>query len=159
VIPQKGSLGSSGDLCQLSHMALVFSKDEQDLEEESGQAIYNGKVLTGKKAMEEAGLQRFALEAKEGLAINNGATFSAAIAALAVYEAEYLVEIAEIATALSMEALCARSNVLDKRVHIARRQIGQIQVSNHINTLILNSTLLDSKNRSKIHTPSDALHR
>ena len=145
VIPQKGSLGSSGDLCQLSHMALVFSKDEQDLEEESGQAIYNGKVLTGKKAMEEAGLQRFALEAKEGLAINNGATFSAAIAALAVYEAEYLVEIAEIATALSMEALCARSNVLDKRVHIARRQIGQIQVSNHINTLILNSTLLDSK--------------
>mgnify|MGYP001766018157 CR=1 FL=1 len=145
VIPQKGSLGSSGDLCQLSHMALVLSKDEKDLEEESGQATYNGNVMTGKMAMEEAGIERIILEAKEGLAINNGATFSAAIASLAVYEAEYLVGIAEIATALSMEALCARSNVLDKRIHIARRQKGQITVSENIRKFITNSTLLDSK--------------
>ena len=147
LIPQKGSLGSSGDLCQLSHMALVFSKDEQDLESESGQAIYKGHLLSGKKAMEEAGIERIILQAKEGLAINNGATFSAAIAALSVYEAEYLIHVAEIATALSMEALCARSNVLDKRIHVARRQKGQIYIGDQLTKLTQNSTLLDSKNQ------------
>jgi len=65
VIPSQGSLGSSGDLCQLSHLALVFTKDQTDLEEESGQAEYNGQVLSGKAAMVAAKIARLRLGAKE----------------------------------------------------------------------------------------------
>lgn len=144
VIPEKGSLGSSGDLCQLSHMALVLSKDDHDRESESGNAIFDGQVMSGKAAMELAGIERVILTAKEGLALNNGATFSAAIGALSVYEAEYLIKVAEIAAALSMEALCARSDILDSRIHNARRQFGQIETAKTIHKLITNSTLLDS---------------
>ena len=147
VIPEKGSLGSSGDLCQLSHMALVLSRDEEDLEEESGNAIYKGHVLCGKQAMRDAGINRIVLTTKEGLALNNGATFSAAIAALSVYEAEYLLHVAEIAAALSMEALCARSIALDDRIHQARKQIGQIQTAKKIRELTNGSTFIDSLNQ------------
>lgn len=144
IIPEKGSLGSSGDLCQLSHLALVFTKDDQDLDRESGKAIFGNREMSGKAAMDLAGIERVILLAKEGLAINNGATFSAALGALAVYEAEYLVKAAEIATALSMEALCARSNVLDPRIHNARRQLGQIETAKNLSKLTINSTFLNS---------------
>lgn len=144
VIPEKGSLGSSGDLCQLSHLALVVSRDELDLEAESGRAVYGKQEMSGKAAMELAGIERVILTAKEGLAINNGATFSAALGALAVYEAEYLVSVAEAAAALSMEALCARSDLLDERIHNARRQLGQIETANNLSILLRHSTFLDS---------------
>jgi len=144
LVPEKGSLGSSGDLCQLSHMALVLSRDEKDFENESGLATYNGKVCNGKQAMTEAGIERIVLTTKEGLALNNGATFSAAIAALAVWEAEYLIEVAEIAAALSMEALCARSIAFDDRIHQARKQPGQIKTAEKIRDLVKGSTFLDS---------------
>lgn len=144
VIPEKGSLGSSGDLCQLSHMALVLSTDTHDLENESGQACYKGIIKSGKQAMQDAGIERIILSTKEGLALNNGATFSAAIAALAIYEAEYLLKIAEIATALSMEALCARSTAFDERIHQARNQPGQIKTAQRIRELIQGSTFIDA---------------
>lgn len=144
VIPEKGSLGSSGDLCQLSHLALVVSRDEQDLEAESGRAVNSNQEMSGKSAMELAGIDRVILTAKEGLAINNGATFSAALGALAVYEAEYLVSVADVAAALSMEALCARSALLDKRIHSARRQLGEIETAKNLSILLKNSTFLDS---------------
>ncbi|MCK5643397.1 MAG: aromatic amino acid lyase, partial [Gammaproteobacteria bacterium] len=94
VIPSQGSLGSSGDLAPLSHLALVISTDENDREEESGFAEYQGVLSSGKKAMEQAGISRIILEAKEGIALNNGATFSAAIAALCCYEANLQLGIA-----------------------------------------------------------------
>ncbi len=75
VVPSQGSLGSSGDLAPLSHLALVFTTDSQDLDEESGYANFQGETLSGREAM--AGQDpRIILEAKEGLAANNGATFS-----------------------------------------------------------------------------------
>lgn len=144
VIPEKGSMGSSGDLCQLSHMALVMTTDENDKDSESGRATFQEAIMSGKSAMEKAGIGRVILAAKEGLALNNGATFSAALGALSVFEAEYLIKVAEIATALSMEALCARSNLLDPRLHNARRQIGQIKTAENIINLVKNSQLLDS---------------
>jgi len=147
IIPEKGSLGSSGDLCQLSHLALVLSTDLADLEEESGKAKFKGKVLSGKQAMSDAGINRIVLTTKEGLALNNGATFSAAIAALSIYEAEYLLHVAEIAAALSMEALCARSIAFDDRVHQARKQIGQIKTAKTIRELTNGSTFIDSLNQ------------
>lgn len=147
LIPSQGSLGSSGDLCQLSHLALVATRDDQDLEKESGQAFLKERLFSGKEAMKLAGINRHELGPKEGLAINNGATFSAAIMALSVFDAEYLMRISGLATALSMEALCGCSNAYDPRIHKARNQEGQIIEAEIIRNMIKDSSLIDSSNR------------
>ncbi len=147
VIPSQGSLGSSGDLCQLSHMALVFTKDDNDLDNESGQAEFNGMILSGKEAMAKAGIQRIQLGAKEGLAINNGATFSAALGALSIWECEYLTELADRSMALSCEALLGCSAAFDERLHEARGQCGQIESAKMIRKMIQGSTLINSTKR------------
>ncbi|HEX7592716.1 MAG TPA: aromatic amino acid lyase, partial [Anaerolineae bacterium] len=90
IIPAKGSVGASGDLAPLSHLVLVMTRDAADRDDESGEAIYRGERVSGKRAMELAGIPRIELQAKEGLALNNGATVSAAIAALAIADAENL---------------------------------------------------------------------
>ncbi len=147
VIPSQGSLGSSGDLAPLSHLALVISTDENDNEEESGFAEYQGVLSSGKKAMEKGGISRIILEAKEGIALNNGATFSAAIAALCCYEANLQLGIAEIALALSLESLRGISKAFDHRIHQSRQHPGQIAVAQRILQLIGGSTLVDSTDR------------
>jgi len=147
VIPSQGSLGSSGDLAPLSHLALVISKDDKDLENESGFAEYQGSILSGKKAMKKAGISRIILEAKEGIALNNGATFSAALAALVCYEAKLQFEAAEIALALSLESLRGISAAFDSRIHEARQHPGQILVARRVRQLIQGSSLVDSTNR------------
>jgi histidine ammonia-lyase len=147
VIPSQGSLGSSGDLAPLSHLALVLSTDEEDIDELSGFAEYKGKQMSGKEAMNKAGISRIILEAKEGLAINNGATFSAAIAALACSDAENLLSVAEISLSMSLEALLGISSAFDPRVHESRQHPGQIAVAERIRELTRGSSLLDSTNR------------
>jgi len=145
-IPSQGSLGSSGDLAPLSHLGLVISTDEEDLDEFSGSAEFMGAIYSGRQAMEKAGIHRIILEAKEGIALNNGATFSAALAALACYQAEYLLETANIALALSLEALLGSSPAFDPRIHQARQHPGQIAVAEKIRNLTSGSNLLDSTN-------------
>jgi len=147
VVPSQGSLGSSGDLCPLSHLALVFTTDDEDREEDSGMAWYIGEKMTGRRAMQLAGIRRIHLGAKEGLAINNGATFSAAIAALAVDKAEYMIEIADIATALSLEAMVGCSSAFDPRIQLVRGHEGQITVARKVMCYIEGSTLVDSFGR------------
>jgi len=147
IIPSQGSLGSSGDLAPLSHLALVLSTDTEDLDEESGFAEYQGKQLSGKSAMKEAGIPRIVLEAKEGIAINNGATFSAAIAALTCSEAKNLLSTAEISLAMSLEALLGISRAFDPRIHESRQHPGQIKVAQAVRELINGSTLIDSTDR------------
>lgn len=146
LIPSQGSLGSSGDLCHLAHMALVFTTDEDDLEDESGLAIFDGRTLTGKAAMQAAGIPRIVLGAKEGLAISNGATFCAAIAALAITRAEYLLYISQIATALTLEALLGCSAAFDPRLHAVRGQAGQQEVAQEILRHLEGSNLIDMTN-------------
>lgn len=146
-IPSQGSLGSSGDLASLSHLALVLTTDAQDRDDESGWATYEGKQMTGKAAMAAAGIKRIVLGAKEGLALNNGATFSAAIAALAIVDAINLLSVSEISLAMSLEALIGCSNAFDPRLHEARGHPGQQAVAEHVRNLIRGSTLLDSVHR------------
>ncbi len=146
-VPAQGSLGSSGDLAPLSHMALVMTTDEHDLEEESGQAWYEGQWMSGKAAMQAAGIPRVVLGPKEGLAINNGATFSAALAALTVWEAHNLVDVAEITLAMSLEALLGVSTAFDERLHLARNHPGQVQVAARVRALTAGSTLVDAAGR------------
>lgn len=150
VVPAQGSLGSSGDLAPLSHLGLVFTTDSADLEEDSGLAISglsNGTEMSGKAAMESAGIPRLILGPKEGLALTNGATFSAALAALAVHDAENLVRVAEISLGMSLEALLGVSAAYDQRLHALRRQTGQMEVAARVRKLTQNSTLLDAEGR------------
>jgi len=147
VVPSQGSLGSSGDLCPLSHMALVFTTDPDDRDIDSGQAKYLDQIMTGKAAMQAAGLQRIILGPKEGLALNNGATFSAAIAALAVLDAEYLLDLADYALALTLEGVMGCSAAFDQRLHAARGHPGQMKVAKHVLDIVAGSTLTNMSGR------------
>jgi histidine ammonia-lyase len=101
-------------------------------------------MLTGKQAMQAAGIERIVLGPKEGLAINNGATFSAAIGALAICDAEYLVDLADRSIALTLEALLGCSGAFDPRIHDARGQLGQIESAKKIRESFAGSTFIDS---------------
>jgi histidine ammonia-lyase len=146
-VPSQGSLGSSGDLGPLSHMALVFTTDDEDREDESGLAEFQGQLLSGKEAMARAGLKRLKLGAKEGLAINNGASFSAAIAALAIEDARYLLDLADCGLAMSLEAMLGCSTAFDARLHEVRGYDGQMRVAENVRTLIADSQCVDSTSR------------
>lgn len=147
IIPSQGSLGSSGDLAPLSHLALVLSTDEANLADESGEVWLNGQRLSGKQAMVEANIPRLILGPKEALALNNGATFSAALAALAVYDATIAISTSEVALALTLEAVIGTSTAFDERLHAARGQVGQQTVAAHVRQLIAGSTLIDAGRR------------
>ncbi|MDR3575138.1 MAG: histidine ammonia-lyase [Anaerolineaceae bacterium] len=144
IVPAQGSLGSSGDLCPLSHMALVLTTDETDRDEDSGYAYYQGQMMTGKSAMQVAGIARVSLGPKEGLALNNGATFSAAIAALAVIDAFYLLNIANSGAAMSLEISLGCPDAFDPKIQEVRGQPGQIKVADQIRKQIEQSTLVGS---------------
>jgi histidine ammonia-lyase len=128
-------------------MALVFTTDEFDREDDSGWAEYHGEIVSGKNAMARAGIARIRLGPKEGLAVNNGATFSAAIAALAIEDADALLDIADTALAMSLEAVLGCRSAFDPRLHIARGHAGQMRVASHVLQLTEGSDLLDAAGR------------
>lgn len=135
-VPEKGSVGASGDLAPLSHLAMVLMGE--------GEAYHDEKRMPGGQALYKAGIAPVELQAKEGLAINNGATFTAGLAALAVADAENLIKNALLASALSFEAFKATSKAFDERVHVLRPHAGQIEAAQHIRALIKGSALIDS---------------
>lgn len=144
-IPEYGSLGASGDLIPLAHVAIVMSRSHtgEDIELDSGEALLDGKVVSGIKAMEAAGIERLPLGAKDGLALLNGTSFSAAQAALALYDAQNLLETAQITAAMSIEALMGFGDAFIDELHQARGQRGQIEVAARIRELLAGSTLID----------------
>lgn len=147
VIPEKGSLGASGDLAPLSHLALVLCRDAADPDRDSGEAFYRGQRLSGAQAMRAAGLDRVVIGAKEGLALNNGTTFSTALTLLAWHDTLRLVRTAEIALALSLEAVRGASAAFDERLHRARRHAGQITSAANVRRMIAGSQLVDTGGR------------
>ncbi|GAA1872986.1 histidine ammonia-lyase [Paeniglutamicibacter psychrophenolicus] len=144
-IPEYGSLGASGDLIPLAHVAIVMSRPHtgEDIELDSGEAMLEGKVVSGIKAMAAAGIERLPLGAKDGLALLNGTSFSAAQAALALYDAQNLLETAQITAAMSIEALMGFGDAFIDELHQARGQRGQIEVAARIRELLAGSTLID----------------
>jgi len=136
VIPAKGSVGASGDLAPLSHMILVLIGE--------GKAEYKGKIMSGKEAMEKAGIEPVQLEFKEGIALNNGTQLMTAIGALAVYDAENLIKSAETAAALSFEALLGISDALDERIHMIRPHSGQAATAENLRELLKGSRLVQT---------------
>ncbi|HUU77088.1 MAG TPA: aromatic amino acid lyase [candidate division Zixibacteria bacterium] len=123
IIPLKGSVGASGDLAQLSHMALaMIGEGKRNLK-------YKGQIYDARDGLEKAGIPRTKLSYKEGLALNNGVQFSTGIACMALREAYDLVENGILATALTCEALKAAKQQFDERIHLARNHPGQIKVA------------------------------
>ncbi|MDH5266079.1 MAG: histidine ammonia-lyase [Candidatus Bathyarchaeota archaeon] len=149
IIPAKGSVGASGDLAPLSHMILVLMGE--------GKAEYQGRVMTGKEAMEKAGIRPVQLEFKEGIALNNGTQLMTAIAALTIHDAEKLIKTWEVATALTLEALLGVSDAFDERIHMVRPHEGQAITAKNIRELIAGSRLVQTGKEAmeKLHRPHD----
>jgi histidine ammonia-lyase len=141
VIPEKGSLGASGDLAPLAHMALVMIG--------RGFARYNGKTLKGGEALRLAGLRPLRLGVKEGLSLVNGTQIMAGIGALGVHDTEILAKSADIAAAMSTEALRSGAAPFDERVHKLRPHPGQVKCAANIRKLIAGSRLMGSKNSTQ----------
>jgi len=132
-IPQKGSLGASGDLAPLSHMVLPMIG--------LGEAEYEGTVMSGAEAMEKAGIPVIELVAKEGLALINGTQAMTSVGALTLYDALELLKVADVAAALSFEANHGVIDALDERVHVIRPHAGQLDTAK-----LLVRLLEDSRN-------------
>ncbi len=140
-VPSRGSCGSSGDLAPLSHLGLVLFDGPDD---ESGHAWHDGARWTGAEAMRRAGIPRLVPGPKEGLAVTNGAQLTAALTALACFDAARLVRHAELACALSWEALRGVTRALHPDVHRLRPFPGAIAVAAELRRLLDGSTLVDS---------------
>ncbi|RKD31575.1 histidine ammonia-lyase [Thermohalobacter berrensis] len=133
IIPEKGSLGASGDLAPLSHMVLVMIGE--------GKAYYKEEVLDGKEAMKRAGIPTIELTSKEGLALINGTQVMTAAGALTAYDAINLTKLSDIAAALTLEALNGITDAYDSRVHKVRPHTGQINCAKNILRLTEGSKL------------------
>ena len=132
VVPSQGSLGASGDLAPLAHMALPLIG--------LGEAVYRGERLPGAEALARAGLSPVTLEAKEGLALTNGTAFMAAVGVLTTMQAENLACVADIAGCLSLEALHGTPRAFDARIHAARPHPRQVECAAFLRQLIAGST-------------------
>ncbi|QSX07110.1 histidine ammonia-lyase [Sedimentibacter sp. zth1] len=117
IVPEKGSLGASGDLAPLSHVVLPMIG--------LGEAEFGGEVLDGAEAMKRAGINTIELTSKEGLSLINGTQVMTSVGALALYDALDLVKVADIAAALSFEAHYGVLDALDHKVHDVRPHKGQ----------------------------------
>ena len=136
VVPEKGSVGASGDLAPLAHLALVVIGE--------GEAFYKGHRMAGAEALKQAGLQPLALQAKEGLALLNGTQAMTAVGALAVARGRRVVRLADLAGAMSLEALMGTPAAFDPRIHQARPHAGQIATAEHLMRLLANSEIRES---------------
>ena len=135
VIPRKGSVGASGDLAPLSHLAIVLLG--------GGEAFVDGERVTGAEALRRAGLAPIRLSFKEGLALNNGTTQMLATAVLALDRLENLLDTADLAAAMSLDAFAGRSGALREEVHALRPHPGQVETAAHVRELVRGSTLVD----------------
>ena len=135
VVPEKGSVGASGDLAPLSHLALAVIGE--------GEVFENGVRVPAAEALARAGLKPLTLSFKEGLALNNGTGQMLASAILALGRLSELSRMADINAALALEAFCGRSAAFDERVHDLRPHPGQIAAAANIRRLIDGSRLVD----------------
>jgi histidine ammonia-lyase len=136
VVPEKGSVGASGDLAPLAHLALTIIGE--------GEAFYRNGRLASADALRRAGIGPLELEAKEGIALLNGTQAMAAVGALALHRAERVAVLADVAGAMSLEALRGTPVAFDERLHAARPHPGQIEVAQHLRELLRDSEIRKS---------------
>jgi len=142
VIPEKGSLGASGDLAPLAHMALPLIG--------LGEAFYQGEFMQGGEAMSRAGIEPVTLAAKEGLALINGTQAMTAIGALTVYDSNNLLKLADIAAALTSEALNGITDAYNPSLHALRPHAGQVAVADNMLKLLKDSERTTRQGESRV---------
>ncbi len=133
VIPERGSVGASGDLAPLAHLALALIGE--------GEAMHDGKRLEGTAVLKAAGREPVELAAKEGLALLNGTQLSAALAIEGLFRGEALLRDAIVAGSMSVEGLAGSFSPFDARVHDIRRMPGQIEVAKRFRDLLTQSEI------------------
>ena len=136
VIPEKGSVGASGDLAPLAHLALTAIGE--------GEAYFEQKRMPSADALARAGIAPLQLEAKEGIALLNGTQAMAAVGGLALFRAERVARLADVAGAMSLEALKGTPVAFDERIHSARPHAGQTAVAEHLRELLQDSQIRES---------------
>jgi histidine ammonia-lyase len=136
VVPSRGSVGASGDLAPLAHLALAMIGE--------GEVFYRGKRVGSCCALKEAGMAPLELEAKEGLALLNGTQAMAATGALAVERALRVTQLFDLAGSMSLEALRGTPVPFDERIHAARAHRGQVQTAAHLRRLLEGSEIRES---------------
>jgi histidine ammonia-lyase len=142
VVPEKGSLGSSGDLAPLSHLALVLCG--------MGEAWWRGKRMAGGEALAAAGLGPVVLTAKEGLALINGTQAMTAVGALAAYDSRKLVRLADLAASITAQALRGITDAFDPRIHALRGQPGQEESAANFRALLAGSRLTTRQGEERV---------
>ncbi|MFC3552202.1 histidine ammonia-lyase [Lysobacter cavernae] len=135
VVPQLGSVGASGDLAPLSHLAIVLLG--------GGEAFYGGERIAGGEALQRAGLAPVTLSYKEGLALNNGTAQMLACGVLALARLEELLDTADLAAAMTIDAFAGRLGAFAEEVHALRPHPGQVQTATNLRRLLDGSTLAD----------------
>ncbi len=140
VIPSQGSVGASGDLAPLAHLAQVVIGD--------GRATFRGEVLPGGEALKRAGITPVALEAKEGLSLLNGTQGMLALLSLALHEADILVDTADVAASLSLDALRGSPGAFDPRIMQARAYAGAATTAGNIAHMNAGSQIRESHRAS-----------
>ncbi|MEA2203466.1 MAG: histidine ammonia-lyase [Blastocatellia bacterium] len=140
VIPEKGSVGASGDLAPLAHLALVVIGE--------GEAFYRKERMPGAEALRLAGIEPIQLEAKEGLALLNGTQAMCAVGGLMLHRASRLAGIADLSGAMTLEALRGTPVAFDERLHEARPHTGQIETAAHLRELLRDSQIRESHIRN-----------
>jgi histidine ammonia-lyase len=136
VIPEKGSVGASGDLAPLAHLALAAIGE--------GDAFFNGERLPGGVALQRAQIAPLQLEVKEGLALLNGTQAMGAVGAIALHRADRLVRLADVAGAMTLESLRGTPVAFDERIHLARPHAAQVAVAAHLRDLLQESEIRKS---------------
>ncbi len=142
VVPEKGSLGASGDLAPLSHIVLTMIG--------LGEAYFDGERMSSADALAKVGLEPILLLSKEGLALINGTQAMTAVACFAVRDAMMLAKQSEINLALSMEALEGISDAFDPRIHLARGQKGQISTASNLLRIIEGSEYITRPGEKRV---------
>ena len=133
VVPEKGSVGASGDLAPLSHLALACVGE--------GEVVYEGERMAGGEALKRADVEPLLLEAKEGLALLNGTQALTAVGALALERSLRLARTADVSGAMSLEALKGTPAAFDERIHAARPHRGQVESAAHLRELLRDSQI------------------
>ena len=143
VIPQKGSLGASGDLAPLSHMGLVLLG--------RGEAFYQGQRLPGGEAMEKAGIPVLdTLVCKEGLGITNGTCAMTSVGGLHLYDTIRAAQLADLVSSMTLTALTGQLDAYQDRMHTARGHVGQLQVARNIRRLTEGSEILERSQGARV---------
>ncbi|MBI3664924.1 MAG: histidine ammonia-lyase [Acidobacteria bacterium] len=133
VVPSRGSVGASGDLAPLAHMALVLIGE--------GEVRLGGQRLSGRQALERAQLAPIQLEAKEGISLLNGTQGMLALGSLELLEAETLADTADVVCALSLDALRGTPSAFDERIHASRPHPGQVASARNLTALLEGSEI------------------